>query len=103
MERIGIYFKLKPGTHEEYKKRHDEILIEITDALNKARIHNYSIWNYENMLFSYFEVEDFKKAQEILDINPVYNNWRKFMEDIISIDAETGKKEYFMDLMFIHD
>lgn len=42
-------------------------------------------------------------AQKILDSNPVYNNWRKYMEDIISIDEETGQKEYFMDLMFLHD
>lgn len=101
-QKVGIYFKLKPGTREEYKKRHDEIWPEITDALNKAGIGNYSIWNHENMLFSCFEVEDFNWAQSSLDCNPVYMKWRKYMEDIIELDAQTGQKEWFMDLVFFH-
>jgi Uncharacterized conserved protein len=102
MERVSIYFKLKPGTQQEYKKRHDEIWPEMTEALNQAGIHNYSIWNIENVLFSYFEVDNFKNSQKILDINPIYNKWRKYMEDLISIDEKTGQKENYMDMMFFH-
>ena len=103
MERIGIYFKLKSGTRSEYKRRHDEIWVEITDVLNKAGIHNYSIWNYRDELFSYFEVEDFRAAQEILEADPVYHEWRKYMEDVINIDVKTEQKEYFMEQMFFHE
>jgi L-rhamnose mutarotase len=102
MERVGIYFRLKPGIGEEYKKRHDEIWPEMTKALNQAGIHNYSIWNHEEMLFAYFEVEDFNNAQSILDNNSVYIQWRKYMEDIIDVDYKTGQKEFFMRLMFYH-
>ena len=102
MQRIGIYFRLKPGMKEEYKKRHDEIWPEMTEVLNRAGLHNYSIWNYDNLLFSYFEVEDFNQAQKILRSSPVYDKWRIYMEDIIEIDKETGEKEYFMDLAFFH-
>jgi len=102
MERVGIYFKLKPGTQEVYKKRHDEIWSEMAEVLNQAGIHNYSIWNHEEMLFAYFEVEDFNSAQSVMGNNPVYIRWRKYMEDIIEFDQESGQKEFFMRLMFYH-
>lgn len=102
MQKMGIYFKLKPGAQKEYKKRHDEIWPEMIQALNQAGMHNYSIWNHGNFLFSYLEVNDFERSQKILASNPVYERWRKYMEDIIEIDEETGEKEYFMNLMFFH-
>ncbi len=103
MERIGIYFKLLPDKQEEYKRRHDNIWPEISEALSSAGIHNYSIWNYSEMLFAYFEVEDRKKAQDILQKNNAYNQWRSYMEDIIDIDPVTGEKEYLMLQVFYHD
>ncbi len=102
MERIGVYFKIKPGAQEEYKRRHDLIRPEMTEALNRAGIHNYSIWNHQEMLFAYYEVHDFENAQKILQQNQIYNQWRKYMEDIIDTDCVTGEKEYILRQMFFH-
>lgn len=102
MERVGIYFKLKPGMQEEYKRRHDDIWSDMTKALNQAGIHNYSIWNHECMLFAYFEVNHYYEAQNILATSSVYNKWREYMEDIIDFNEETGVKEFEMSLMFFH-
>lgn len=103
MERVGIYFKLLPDKLEEYKRRHDHIWSEVSEALSSAGINNYSIWNYGEMLFAYFEVEDHKKAQHILQKNEAYDQWRSYMEDIIDIDPVTGEKEYLMHQVFFHD
>jgi len=103
VERIGIFYRLKPGTQEEYKRRHDNIWPEMRTILSEAGIRNYSIWNYGEMLFGYYETEDNEKTQRILNNSDVFIKWRKFMEDIIVIDPETGEKEYFMKLMFYHE
>ncbi len=72
MERIGIYFRLKTGAKDEYKRRHDQVWPEVRDVLSQAGIHNYSIWNHDEMLFAYFETEDFKKAQQIMDSSAIF-------------------------------
>lgn len=90
MERIALFFKLKPGCQGEYKKRHDNIWPEVEQALDEAGIHNYSIWNYEEILFGCYEVENNQAALKILKNNSIYNKWRDYMEDIIRIDDNTG-------------
>lgn len=103
VQRIGVYYKLKDKSMiEEYKRRHDEIWPEVKQALYDAGYRNYSIWNYEEKLFGYFEVEDLEKANAIVAASPRYAEWRDYMEEIIAID-ENGQKEYFMDLCFLHD
>lgn len=102
MQRVGIYFRLKPNMIDEYIRRHDNIWPEMTEALNKSGIHNYSIWNFEDKLFAYFETEGYNLSQEYLNENEVYTRWRKYMEDVIYINPEDGKKEYEMKLAFYH-
>ena len=45
MERYGFRLFVQADKIEEYKRRHDEIWPEMTQMLNEAGIHNYSIWN----------------------------------------------------------
>ena len=103
MERKGFYFKIKHGKNDEYKSRHDHIWPEIRSALTEAGISNYSIWNYEDMLFAYFETEDYQKSMIKLTGSSIYKKWREFMEDIIDFDTKTGVKEYSMDMMFFNE
>lgn len=100
MENKGIYFRLKPGKQQEYKKRHDKIWPEMVSILKNAGIRNYSIWCYGEMLFANYEIDDSAKAQEVLNNSEVYIRWRDYMEDIIFIDADTGQKEWDMELLF---
>ena len=57
MERFAWTAKLLPGKKEEYIRRHDEIWPEMTELLNKAGIHNYTIWLVGDELFGYYEAE----------------------------------------------
>ena len=76
MERYAWKGKIVEGKFDEYKKRHDEIWPELTQVLNDAGIHNYTIWNVGNELFGYYECEkgvDF--ALETQKKSPVVDRW----------------------------
>jgi len=100
MKRTGIYFKLKPGAKEGYVKAHDEIWPEMREVLNMSGMKNYSIWNVDDKLFAYYEIEDESYMQNYLSQNEIYNKWRKVMEDFIYIDQETNVKEWSMNMVF---
>ena len=104
MERIATCFKLKEGMQGEYKKRHDEIWSEMSKLMKKCGIKNYSIWNFDDLLFGYFEVEDFKKRQEILNESTVKRDWDEYMSDIIEVkkNPKTGLPDN-AKLMFLFD
>jgi len=89
---------------EEYKKRHDGIWPEMTRAMNVAGIHNYTIWNDGDELFSYYEVEDYNKSIEVLNASEVVKRWNDYMKDIIEYETnpETGRMKE-MKLMFYHE
>ena len=103
MERVGVFFKLKEGMAEPYEKAHNEIWEEMMVVLNDSGIKNYSIWNLGEMLFSYYEVEDKKKMESVLTHSDVYKRWRDYMEEFIYIEPESGKKEWFMKMVFYKD
>ena len=44
MERLCFTFEIRPGTEDEYKKRHDEIWPELVDAIKEAGFANYSLF-----------------------------------------------------------
>lgn len=102
--RKAVLFRLKDKSMmEEYKRRHDNIWPEVAEIIRTAGIRNYSIWNFDDILVGYYEIESEnadKKATEILFSNPKFIEWRNYMEDIIYID-ENGNKEYDMNLMFL--
>lgn len=103
MERIGIYFRLKPGARKEYINIHQNIWPELKRALDQSGMRNYSIWNEGDMLFAYYEVDDRQYMEHILNESFVYKKWRKLMKNYIYIDPETGQKEWFMELVFLNE
>jgi len=100
--RKAIYFRLKPGAAEEYKKRHDHIPPEMSAVLTAAGYKNYSTWRVDNLLFAYFEVDDEERANRIFAASEVYSTWRSWMEDVIEITPK-GQKEWPMELVFFHE
>lgn len=101
MERKGIFFKLRPGMKEEYARRHANAPQALIDTLRRAGIHDYTIWNHEDMLFACYQVEDEKRCEEVLAACPVYNKWREEMEQVVYVTPVTGQKEWPMERMFL--
>ena len=88
MKRVVWKAKVLPGKLEEYVKRHQEIWPEMTDVLNQAGIHNYSIWNIGNELFGYYECEDEEYAAKVQAESPVVAKWNVYMDDVMKMEAD---------------
>ena len=103
MDRVAWKIKLKIGMKEEYKRRHDDIWPEMTEILNHAGVHNYTIWNIDNDLFGYYEVEDKDVCNAILKESAVVNRWNEYMKDVIEfeLDPVTGTVKA-IEKMFYH-
>lgn len=69
---------------EEYRRRHDAIWPEMTEMLNEAGIHNYTIWNFGNELFAYMECSiDPMDSVRIQAASEVNRRWGEYMKDIL--------------------
>ena len=101
MVRKGVFFKVRPGVQEEYKRRHDNCPAELIATLKRAGISDYTIWNLGEMLFGCYQVEDEAKCDEVLAACPVYAKWREEMEQVVYVTPGTGQKEWPMELMFL--
>ncbi len=106
MKRIVSVMKLKEGADkEEYKRRHDCIWPELSDLMTRRGMKNYSIWLYENLLFSYYEAEEGNGANlEREGDSELDKRWADYMEDLIEHvkDASTGR-DIRLEQMFLHE
>ena len=78
MKRIGIITKLKPGAAQEYKKIHDEIWDEVVKAAHDANMRNYTIFQFGDYLFSYYEYtgDDFDADMAKKNSLPISQKWQ---------------------------
>ena len=93
MEKYAWRARIKPGTYDEYKRRHDEIWPEMLEVLKAAGISNYTIWVSGNELFGYYECEKgVDYATRVQAESEVVDRWNVYMADILEMemDPETG-------------
>lgn len=88
IERFAWHARIMPGTEAEYERRHDEIWPEMTEVLNQAGIHNYSVWLTGFDLFGYYECDDIAKAAKVQAESPVVDRWNEYMKDILVMDFD---------------
>ena len=85
MERICFTFTIKPGTEEEYKRRHDEIWPEMVQALHDSGISNYSLFRRGLEVIAYAECEpDARIAFGKMQATEVDARWSKWFDDVIA-------------------
>ena len=91
MKRNAFKMKLKPGYEAEYKKRHDQIWPELSKALTKAGISDYSIFlDQETLtLFAVQKLADGNTA-DFLPSHPVVRMWWEFMADIMEVNSDNS-------------
>lgn len=95
--------KIRPGYEEEYKRRHDEIWPEMTEALQQSGIRNYQIFKYGLTLFGYFETDDFPATATFLAGNEVNKRWAEYMAPIMEVDIDPATRfPYLLPLQFSH-
>lgn len=92
MERLCFTFTIKPGTEDEYRRRHDEIWPELVEAITTAGFRNYSLFRRGLQVIAYAEcVPDVAAAFESLGGADVNRRWSEWFTDIIdSLTDENG-------------
>ena len=92
MQRIAFLMRIKPGTEEEYRRRHQQVWPELLADLKRAGCQNYSIYLRGTDLFAYMEVEDFPQYLATMAASQVSQRWEEQMADILirETSAESG-------------
>lgn len=91
MEQIAFLMRLKSGNEREYRRRHDEIWPELTSALTRAGIRDYSIFLDEETLnlFAVLRLTPDNARRELPSL-PIMRRWWDFMADLMEVD-ETNR------------
>ncbi|MCL2419770.1 MAG: L-rhamnose mutarotase [Conexibacteraceae bacterium] len=75
---------LKPGTEDEYKRRHDQIWPEMLDALRDAGISNYTLFRRGLEVIAYAECEPTAEiAFAKMAATEVDKRWSEWFEEIL--------------------
>jgi len=77
VRRYGMVLKVKPDKLEEYKALHAAVWPEIIELIRQCNIRNYSIYEKDGYLFSYFEYtgEDLDADMAKMGDNPTNQRW----------------------------
>lgn len=77
MQRFGSIIRLKPEKYEEYKQLHANVWPEVAAMIEACNIHNYSIYHWNGLLFSYFEYigEDLAADMAKMADDPKTREW----------------------------
>lgn len=77
MERHGSVIRVKPGRLEEYKHHHARVWPEVLRMIAECNIRNYTIFQKDGFLFSYFEYvgENFAADISKMAADPKTREW----------------------------
>ena len=77
MRRYGQIINLKPDRIDEYKRLHAEVWTDVSKAIAKSNIKNYSIYLKDEILFAYFEYHgnQFEKDMAEMAANTIIQKW----------------------------
>ena len=104
MQRVAFKMQLKPGFENEYKKRHDEIWPELSQALSDAGISDYSIFLDEESLtlFAVHKLSADNTAAE-LPQKEIVKKWWPYMADIMETNPDNSPVCKELKGMFFHE
>ena len=104
MQRAAFKMQLKPGFEAEYKKRHDEIWPELSQALTDAGVSDYSIFLDEETLtlFAVQKLTDDNTADQ-LPQTEIVKKWWAYMADIMETNADNSPLCKELKDVFYHE
>ncbi|WP_110647243.1 L-rhamnose mutarotase [Salinicola peritrichatus] len=92
---------LHPGQAEEYRRRHDAIWPELTDALHAAGIEEYRIFldPDSHHLFAIMTLADDHRVEELPAL-PIMRRWWHHMAGIMETRDDDAPVEVALEEMF---
>jgi len=87
--------QLKPGTVEEYRRRHDEIWPELAELLSASGIYDYSIFLDEETLalFAVLKLRD-ENNRDALPDHPIMKRWWDYMAPLMEVEPGNRPREW---------
>lgn len=104
MSTRAFRMKLKPGTVDEYRRRHDQLWPDLGQALGEAGIYDYSIFLDEETLhlFAVLKLRDGDTSAD-LPKHPVMQRWWDYMADLMEVEPGNRPREWPLVPMFHFD
>jgi L-rhamnose mutarotase len=102
MPRIAFRLRLRPNAIEEYDREHTRVWPELLAKLKEVGISDYSIFRRDRDLVLCMTVEDFDRAWDALDKDPVNQRWQKEMGRLFEpvADLQPGERFAMMKEVF---
>ena len=82
------YAELLPGKYDEYKELHDNIWPDMVKMFEEAGVHNYTIWNIDNMLFGYYEADDPDLLKIVEKKYECMSKWSEITKNLVRFRTE---------------
>jgi L-rhamnose mutarotase len=79
MPRYAFKLRIKADAIDEYEREHQRVWPELLAKLKEVGISDYSIFRRGQELVLVLRVDDFEKAWDELDRDPVNQRWQVFM------------------------
>ena len=100
--RYAFKLRIKPDAIAEYEREHKRVWPELLAKLKDVGISDYSIFRRGQDLVLCLRVDDFEKAWDELDRDPVNQRWQQFMSRLFEPvpDLEPGERFAMMKEVF---
>lgn len=100
-ETLAFRMQLKPGTADEYRRRHDEIWPELVALLDDAGISDYRIFldPETGALFATLKLSSGNR-RDTLPAHPLMRRWWDHMADIMEVEPGNRPREWPLQPMF---
>lgn len=102
MERVAFRLRIKSNAIEEYEESHQHVWPELLAKLRQVGISDYSIFRRGQDLFLVMKVDDFDRAWNELDQDPVNQRWQAEMSRLFEPvpDLQPGERFAMMKEVF---
>ena len=95
MPHYAFKLRIKADAIEEYEREHQRVWPELLAKLKAVGISEYSIFRRGQELVLSLRVEDFDRAWDELDRDPVNLRWQEFMDRLFEPVPEKREGERF--------
>ena len=97
MPRYAFQLRLKPDAIEEYDREHQRVWPELLAKLKDVGISDYSIFRRGQELVLCLRAENFDRAWDELDRDPVNLRWQEFMSRLFEpVPGKTPGERFAM-------
>lgn len=100
IQRVASIIRLKSESIEEYLEYHRNVWPEVLEQITTSQIRNYSIFQFGEQLFSYFEYvgDDFEADMEKMAAHEPTQKWWAIQEQLQIPYPERKSGEWWMQI-----